>query len=129
MCAQLDADALGVPRDDDSEVPGELKDVAIRNPIQQETAESLVPILRNYIEDRTGEEGDILVSEEKLPRDRQPPAGYYKKAGDHIVDTIVVNYSYKVQTIDNEQTAKENIETLTEHGYADDEIDRGENQQ
>lgn len=116
---QLDASEIdGAERNDDIEVEGEISDMAIRNPIKQETAEELVFILRNYLREHFDiEEPEVYIKEDRLPRDRHTPAGYAKKAKDHIVDTVVFKTDMRIQAIDDEGTAKKNIETFKEHGY------------
>ncbi|KXA90375.1 hypothetical protein AKJ61_00820 [candidate division MSBL1 archaeon SCGC-AAA259B11] len=116
---QLDAARIdGAERNDDVEIGGEVKDMAIRNPIKQETAEKLVPILEEYLRDHFDiEDPEIYIMEDRLPRNRQPPVGYYKKAKDHIVDVIVFKTGVRIQSIDNEGMAEKNIRDLRDYGY------------
>ena len=114
---QLDADELEhAERDDDLGIDQSIADMAVRNPIQQETAEELVPILReSLIGHYDIEEPKIYITEERLPR--SVPAGYSKKQKDHVVDVIVFKADIRLRSIDNEGTAQANIEDLKELGF------------
>jgi len=105
---QLNAEALGVPRDDDKDV--DWVSDALREPIKQETAEDLIRVIRHYVEDKTGEEAEIYV------------VGKNAKPG----DVILLNYKGKSHTIDRESLAHDFFWFFIEKIQSEDDKDGGE---
>lgn len=96
----------------DVDVPGELKPMAIRNPIKDDTLVELYGLMGSYLDD-IEEGGEHFVTLEGY--EGQLPAGYAET--ERVVNVIVYYFGSCIKAIDTEQSAQETIETLRGNGY------------
>lgn len=98
---------------------GRLSQQEIRQRIESETMQELLPIVEEYLEDRSEDgEADLWVTVAPVA-DGQLPMGY-SKAQERWANVVGYIYGNRVKYISSSPAAEETIETLRENGYGDD---------
>lgn len=102
----------------DAEIPGgSIKQQEIRQRIDAETMEELLPLMDEYLEDTSDDGYDLWVAVSGL--DGTLPAGY-SEAQERWVNVVVYRFGAMKKCITLEQNARETIETLRGNGYGAD---------
>lgn len=109
-CCELGLDAR--PNDD---VPGSTDQAAVRSPIRKSTIRELIPLMREYLEDRQGEDYELWYTHDRYSGTL--PAGYSEQ--ERFVPVLRYNYGIRTKGMDNDHDARTTIETLSEEGYGD----------
>lgn len=104
----------GAIRDNSITIDGALTYDALRNPVEQKTAEKLIPLLRRYLIEKYGK-AEIYISQAKMSKGESLPMGDYRKNKDHIIDVIIFTHGAMKRSIDTDAVALSNIARLTEY--------------